>query len=45
MSNELDYEITLQEIIAAFAEADARFWDAHSAANELVKKAYSLTSE
>ena len=41
MSNELDYETVLQEIIAAMAIADARFWDAHSAANKLVKEVYS----
>ena len=41
MSNELDYEITLQEIIAAMAFADAKFWDAHSAANKMVKEVYS----
>ena len=34
-------EITIEEILAAYAIADARFWDAHSAANKLVKEVYS----
>ena len=41
MSNELDYETILQEIIAAMAIGDAKFWDAHSAANKRVKEVYS----
>jgi|APSaa5957512493_1039668.scaffolds.fasta_scaffold593959_2 hypothetical protein len=41
MSNER-IEITIEEILAAMAYADARFWDAHSAALKTVKKVYSL---
>ena len=40
MSNER-IEITIEEILAAMAIADARFWDAHSAANKQVKEVYS----
>ena len=40
MSNER-IEITIEEILAAMAYADARFWDAHSAANKQVMEVYS----
>ena len=42
MSNELDYEITPEEIIAAMAEGDRKAWDAQWAAVERVIKAWNL---